>query len=406
MSRLARSRTHHQKTRWIVLRFISVALAYGLFLASCSSATSTPLSTGTLVPPTALSATGTPPATPTVGALIGNTIPSTRIDDRLNTLVERLPLAGLAVGIHFRDELYEQGYGLADLESGEPVKATTAFKIASLTKSFTAAAILRLVEEGRLSLDDPITRFIPGTPAYAEEILVRHLLDHTSGLPEWSVDTAQEALPEAFSTAEAIDYYFRSTAQLEFQPGKSWSYNNVGYFLLGAIIENVTGMSYDDYLRAAFFEPLEMHFTYDCADTREGLPSGYHSRATGLETVRPSNLRFLGAAGALCSNVGDLLKWLEALSSRKVISPEAWEQMVTSTQLPSGETTDYGLGFVVQQADQGTVILHEGATAGFNSYFAYYPEHDLYLVLLTNTDSFDPDLRTIASLIVDMTLRK
>ncbi|MDQ2692433.1 MAG: beta-lactamase family protein, partial [Chloroflexota bacterium] len=355
------------------------------------------------VPPATQSTTNTPPALDTPEK---HRIPSARIDDRLNTLVERIPLAGLAVGIHFKGELYEQGYGLADLDSGEPVTGTTVFKIASLTKSFTAAAILRLVEEGQLSLDDPLSRYIPGTPAYAEEILVRHLLEHTSGLPEWSVDVAQEALPETFSTAEAVDYYFNSTQQLEFEPGESWQYNNIGYFLLGAIIENLTGVRYGDYFMSSFFQPLEMRSTFDCATGSGELTTGYHSRANGLETARSSDLRFLAAAGALCSNVGDLLKWLDALSSGKVIAQETWQQMITPTGLPSGEITDYGLGFVVQQADQGMLIMHEGATAGFNSYFAYYPEHDLRIVLLTNTDGFDPDLRSIASLLADMILRE
>ena len=403
MSRPHVSRTIFDKNRRMLLRLFQIALVCSLFLASCTSETPTAPPIQTDEPPTVQSSTITPPATHPPEE---NTIPSGRIDDRLNTLVERIPLAGLAVGIHFRGELYEQGYGLADLDSGEPVTETTVFKIASLTKSFTAAAILRLVEEGQLSLDDPISSFIHGTPAYAEEILVRHLLDHTSGLPEWSVDEVQEALPETFSTAEAVDYYFNTAQQLEFEPGESWNYNNVGYYLLGAIIENVTGMRYDDYLLSSFFQSLEMNYTYDCITGSEELPTGYHSRARGLETARSLNLRFLAAAGALCSNVGDLLKWLEALSSGKVVSPEAWEQMITPTELPSGESTDYGLGLVIQQADLGTVVMHEGATAGFNSYFAYYPEHDLKIVLLTNTDGVDPDLRSIASLLADMILRE
>lgn len=406
MSRLARSGTDHNETRPIFFLFCHSALICGLFLASCTSGTATSPSRQTISSPTPISSTATPPAIPTVEVAEENKIPSTRIDDRMNTLLERIPLAGLAVGIQYGDEAYAQGYGMVDIESGEPVTETTVFKIASLTKSFTAAAILRLVEEGQLSLDDPISSFIPGTPAYAEAILVRQLLDHTSGLPEWSVDAAQEALPETFSTAEAVDHYFNTAQQLEFEPGESWSYSNIGYFLLGAIIENVTGMRYGDYFMSSFFQPLEMHSTHDCATGSEELPTGYHSRARGLETARSSSLRFLAAAGALCSNAGDLLKWLEALSSGKVIAPEMWEQMVTPTELPSGEITDYGLGFVVQQADLGMLIMHEGATAGFNSYFAYYPEHDLKIVLLTNTDGFDPDLRSIASLLADMILRE
>jgi CubicO group peptidase (beta-lactamase class C family) len=400
MSRLAGLRTR----TW--LRFFNVTLLCGHFVAACTSGTWTPPGEQTVAPTTIPSPTGTAPASAAAEATEEISIPAARIDERMNTLVERIPLAGLALGIHFNGEVYERGYGLANTESGTPVTETTVFKIASLTKSFTAAAILRLAEEGKLSLDDPLTRFLPQIPVYAQGILVRQLLNHTSGLPEWSVDEAQEALPEGFSTAQAVDYYFHTTAQLEFEPGESWSYTNVGYFMLGAIIEHVSGMPYDGYLRETFFEPLGLHSTHDCSSRSDALPAGYHSRQTGLEMARSSDLRFLGAAGALCSTTGDLLRWLHALRNGTAVGPESWEQMITRDRLPGGEALEYGFGFVVQQADQGLLIMHEGATAGFNSYFAYYPDHDLSLVLLTNTDGFDPDLQSIASLLADMLVRE
>ena len=382
-------------------KLFSLILACSLCLIACVPATASLTATQQVE----AGRTGTPTATPSLEAAEEDTFPSTDIDTRMNNLVERVPLAGIALAIHFKDEFYEKGYGGADFESGEPITEETVFKIASLTKSFTAAAILRLAEEGKLSLDDPIARFIPGTPPLAEDILVRHLLNHTSGLPEWSVDTAQETLPDTFTTAEAVQYYFSTVQDLEFEPGESWSYNNVGYFLLGAIIENITGMRYDEYFKKIFFEPLALNSTYDCTSQAEGLPVGYHSVDRQLNIARSSNLHLAAAAGALCSNAGDLLRWLDALSHGKVVRPETWQQMVTPARVSGGEPLDYGFGFVITESDQGTLIMHEGATAGFNSFLVYYPEHELSIVLLTNTDGFDPTLRSIASMLAEIVLQ-
>jgi CubicO group peptidase (beta-lactamase class C family) len=380
---------------------LNLLVVCSLMVMSCTPALSSEQVTQT---PEPIEVTPTAPVTPTSEIAEESKISSAEIDARMNKLVGYAPLAGIAVGIHYKGGFYEQGYGLADVESRKPVTAQTVFKIASLTKSFTAAAILRLSEEGKLRLDDPISRFLPGTPEFAKNIQVQHLLNHTSGLPDWSIDTAQEALPDPFTTAQAIEYYFSAVQSLEFEPGEKSGYNNAGYFLLGAIIENVSGMTYDKYFKSTFFEPLGLHSSTAC-DSGPDL-FGYHSVNKRLETAHPSNLKLLGAAGALCGTVGDLLKWMDALAHGKVIRPETWEQMIAPTKLLDGQVVNYGFGLAIEADSKGLEISHDGVTAGFNSFFAYYPEQELSIVLLTNTDGFDPPLRGIASSLTSLLLQK
>ena len=400
-SLIVKRKNRRNRVRFYLL--CNLIILCSLLAISCSP--SSPVNRQVTQIPETVEVTNTPPAithTPEISR--ESNIPSAEIDARMDKLVDYVPLAGLAVGIHYKDEFYEQGYGLADVESGMPVTAQTVYKIASLTKSFTAAAILRLSEEGKLGLDDPISRFLPGTPEFAKNIQVRHLLNHTSGLPDWSIDMAQETLPDLFTAAQAVEYYFSTVQNLEFEPGEKSSYNNAGYFLLGAIIENVSGMTYDKYFKVTFFEPLGLNSSADCS-SQSDLP-GYHSVNKQLETATPPNLKLLGAAGALCSTVGDMLRWLDALAHGKVIRPETWEQMIAPTKLSDGQVVNYGFGLAIEADSKGPEISHDGVTAGFNSFFAYYPEQELSIVLLTNTDGFDPPLRGIASSLTSILLQK
>lgn len=374
--------------------FLMIALS--LLIMSCVPATST------LTPQPTVSGTDTPSATSTPEMAEELNFPAAQIDTLLNKLVDQTPLAGIALGVQYKGIFYEQGYGLADVANQEPVTTQTPFKIASLTKAVTAAAILQLKEDGQLNLDDPISRFLPGTPEIAKTIQVRHLLNHTSGLPDVSIDAAQEALPETFTTAQAVEYYFSTVETLDSEPGHVWSYNNVGYFLLGAIIESVTGRRYDEYFRTKFFEPLTLSSIMECPSPSALLAVGHHAVNGGFEVANPSNLKLAGAAGALCSNISDLLRWQVALTHDH---PELWDQMVTPETLSDGRLLDYGYGVSVQTGEQGPMRMHDGATAGFNSFFIYYPEQDLNIVLLTNTDGFDSHLRAFATLIASRILR-
>jgi D-alanyl-D-alanine carboxypeptidase len=232
------------------------------------------------------------------------------------------------------------------------------------------------------------------------------LLNHTSGLPDWSIDKAPAALPENFTTARAVEYYFSTVLQLEFELGEAWSYSNIGYFLLGAIIENISGMTYGEYFQANFFEPLALHSFQECSPQLDTLAVGYHLENKQFEIAPPSDPRLAGAAAGLCSDVADLLTWQIALTHAKVIPSELWVQMITPVQLSDGRFLDYGFGVSVQETAQGSALMHEGATAGFNSFFIYYPQQDLNIILLTNTDGpFDSHLRAMSYLIAEKVLQ-
>jgi CubicO group peptidase (beta-lactamase class C family) len=197
---------------------IYLIIVFALFAASCVP--SSPVQEQ-VIPSPELMESNTPAITQTTEPLEESNLPTAEIDTRMAKLVDFVPLAGIAIGIQFKGEIYEQGYGLANVENGKLATMQTEFKIASLTKSFTAAAILHLSEEGKLSLDDSIARFLPKATEVAKDVRVRHLLNHTSGLPDMSIDTAQASLPETFTTAQVVDYYFSTVRKLEFQPGKA-----------------------------------------------------------------------------------------------------------------------------------------------------------------------------------------
>ena len=383
----------------VPLVLVHLAAVVGLLTVSCTAPVPSPTAEAVI------EVTSTPVLTPRPELTEDVRLPIDEIDGLMNNIVDQAPLAGVALGIQFRDKLYTQGYGLADLAAGTPVTPQTVFKIASLTKAITAAAILRLSDEGKLSLDDPIARFFPGTPRVAKDIRVRHLLNHTSGLPDWSIDAAPDSLPENFTTAQAIDDYFRSLEQLDFETGQGWGYNNLGYFLLGAIIEQVSGVPYDEYFQSEFFAPLHLDSSGECPSSGGWLATGYHAVNKTFEAASPSNLKLAGAAGDLCSNVRDLLRWQVALTHGRVLRPELWDMMITPETLSTGRRLDYGFGVSIQRSDHGPAVMHEGATAGFNSFFIYYPEHDLNIVLLANTDRFDSHLRAISSRVASKVLR-
>lgn len=379
---------------------ITLFLITCLLIPSCMPASSPATPPAPETPITATSTT-----VPAAEATQDTDLPTAEIDALMNRLVERTPLAGVALGIQFKNTTYVQGYGLADLESGEQVTPRTLFKIASLTKVATAAGIVHLSEEGKLSLDDPISRFLPQAPPIAQGVLVRHLLLHTSGLPDWSIDEAQEALGDSFTTHQAVEYYFSTLEEPHSEPGQVWAYNNAGYYLLGAIIEELSGMDYDEYLQQTFFQPLGLPSIRQCPAASAALATGYHAMDGQFEEAGPSNLNLLRAAGGLCSNIEDLLNWQVALTHGERIHPQVFHQISTPGTLSNGQTLDYGFGVSIQTMDQGPAIMHDGATAGFNSFFIFYPDHDLNIVLLTNTDGFDSHLRAFSSLIVSRVLR-
>ena len=298
---------------------------------------------------------------------------------------------GAAVAVRHRGELaHVRGYGLANLEWGLPIEPDTVFRIGSITKQFTAAAILKLSKEGRLDVDDPIERHLEGYPVGQRRITVRHLLNHTSGIKSYT------ALPEfwrSLSTrelplAEMIDVF--KDLPPDFEPGERFLYNNSGYVLLGAIIEAVSGKSYGDHLRETFFEPLGLSSTYYLHD-RPVTPkraAGYERLGRQISNATPLCMTWPHAAGALGSNVRDLLRWEAALRGGEVVSPASFAAMTTANRVNNGETFPYGFGLAVHEYRGQTVVGHGGGINGFLTNLVHWPDQDLTIVVLANVTPF------------------
>jgi len=309
---------------------------------------------------------------------------------------------GAAVVAQGGKVIYEGAVGRADLNTGDPLSMASQFRIGSVTKQFTAVAILQLAEAGKLKLEDEIQQYIE-FPRKDHPITVEHLLLHTSGIPSFTdmpVYTPKN-YAEDISLKEIIALF--ADLPLEFQPGTKWSYNNSGYLLLTAIIEQVSGQSWTDYTTQHLFAPAGM--IHSSASTNaEPLAQeavGYAQRDSGWVVADPISLTWPRGAGSIRSTVGDLWKWNSSVMSGKQV-PLAWlERAHSPYTLPDGSSTGYGFGWGFQTVQGSPTIEHNGGIDGFVSASLYLPEQDIYVAVLTNKEAEDatilaPQLAAIA----------
>lgn len=299
---------------------------------------------------------------------------------------------GMAVLVARGDQvLYRGACGKASLELGVDLSPDHVFRIGSVTKQFTAAAVLKLAGEGRLSLDDPLDRFLPGYPG-GEAITVRMLLDHTSGVRSYT--SMPDVMPDGtirrdLTTAQLVDVF--KDEKPDFAPGQGWRYNNSGYVLAGAVIEAVTGKSWHGYLDEAFFRPLGM------ASTRYGHPAdavipghvnGYTRQGDRWAPALPLSMTQPHAAGALVSTVDDLLRWNRALHGGRVLDDAAYRAMTT----PAGKAADgeYGFGIFARTLRGQRYLEHGGGIFGFVSALGYVPGEQVTVAVLRNSDGLAP----------------
>lgn len=294
---------------------------------------------------------------------------------------------GISVILAQGDEiLYRDGHGMANLEHNISISPDMVFRLGSLTKQMTTASIMMLEEEGHLQVDDPITRFFPDYPTHGYTITLRHLMTHTSGIIDFlAIAEFPEIVKEDITALDVIDFF--KNQPMNFAPGEAWSYTNSGYVMLGAIIEKISGQSYEEFIQSRIFTPLGMDNTYH-GDFKRIIPNrvvGYEMGAAGYENSAYLSMTIPGAAGAIISNVDDLLTWNRALFGGEVVSQESLGEMTTSFVLNNGESSDYGFGFDVQTLRGQPMISHTGGINGFITYAAYLPESDMYVTVLGNT---------------------
>jgi CubicO group peptidase (beta-lactamase class C family)/uncharacterized protein YneR len=279
-----------------------------------------------------------------------------------------------------------KGYGLADLELQVPVEPDMVFRLGSITKQFTAVSILILAQEGRLGLQDEITKFLPDYPTQGRKITIEHLLTHTSGIQSYT-DMA-EWLPlwrKDFSVKELVDLF--KDKPMQFEPGESWAYNNSGYVLLGAIIEKVSGKTYEAFVDANIFKPLGMKRSYYGGAERiipRRVP-GYQMGQGGFVNAPYLSMTQPYAAGSLLSNVDDMADWSEAVFSGKLVKKEWLDKAFTPYKLKNGESSGYGYGWFTADFGGHRSIEHGGGINGFTSYAMTFPEDGIYLAILTNS---------------------
>lgn len=299
---------------------------------------------------------------------------------------------GMAVLLARGDEvLFRAACGQASLELGVPLTPDHVFRIGSVTKQFAAAAVLKLAEEGKLKLSDPLTKILPGYPN-GDAVTVQMLLDHTSGIKSYTdlPGVMEGPIRHDLSTAQLIASFKDQPA--EFEPGKGWKYNNSGYVLVGAVIEKVAGKPWHQYLQEAFFAPLQLKHT-GYGDPAEGLIPGHVSGYT-LKGERWAPAAFLSmtqphAAGALVSAVDDLLVWNRALHGGKLIGKAQYRQMLTPAK---GAESPYGFGIEIGTLRGEQVLQHGGGIPGFSAFLMYLPESELSAAVLYNADSGRPGM--------------
>jgi CubicO group peptidase (beta-lactamase class C family) len=282
--------------------------------------------------------------------------------------------------------LLDQGYGLANREWNIPNDGDTKFRLGSLTKQFTAVAVMLLNQQGKIDLDAPIKTWLPQAPAAWDAVTTRHLLSHTAGIPNFTAFDDYEALKtQPATTVELIARF--SDRPLDFAPGARFAYSNSGYILLSAIIEAASGQTYADFVTANLFAPLGMTDSgYDRHDAI--LPrraSGYAPGATGIVNADYVDMSIPTGAGALYSTTHDLLKWEQGLFGGRVLNPQSMTALTTPVR------NDYAMGLLVAQADGKKLVWHNGAIEGFNTYMAYDPGDRTAVIVLGNLNGEAPD---------------
>jgi CubicO group peptidase (beta-lactamase class C family) len=308
---------------------------------------------------------------------------SAKVDKYINDEMQKQQIPGLSLAVIKAGQIIlAKGYGFANVEHQVPVKPETIFQSGSVGKQFTATAVMILVEEGKIKLDDSISKYLDNTPKSWEGITVRRLLTHTAGMIMYPKNLN---LREDYTEDELLNQ--AASIPLSFQPGEKWSYSNLGYFVLGIMISKLTGKFYGDFIQDRIFKPLGMN-TARVINEEDIIPN----RAAGyrLENGKLKNQEWFSptfnstADGSLYLTVLDMAKWDASLYGEKILKRSSLDQMWTAVRLKDGETYPYGFGWQLHEAQGGRVIYHGGGWQGFTSFIGRYVDDKLTIVVFAN----------------------
>lgn len=311
-----------------------------------------------------------------------------RVDSIVKPLITDSLIAGTVIGIAQNGKIkFLKSYGFSDLEKKIPLKNNAVFPIASVTKTFTAIAIMQLVEKGLINLDDNINKFID-FDTRSKTVTIKQLLNHTSGIKDYTeTDIPSKLREKGYSSSNFLRLL--EEKQFDFNPTVAMDYNNSGYNLLAIIIEKISGVTYQEYLNQNIFKPINMTNTANCycSSINSKIINGYNMNKDGkLNVVKSRDPKIATGAGSICSTVKDLLKWQIAFHhSKNLLSKKSYALMTSKSELRNGGRTNYGLGIEINQFNGNKVLSHHGVIEGYLSDARYFPENELTIVTLINT---------------------
>jgi D-alanyl-D-alanine carboxypeptidase len=317
-----------------------------------------------------------------------DTLPAS-VDKVVNEILTKTGAPSASVAVVRDGKLaYANAYGLARLDPKTPATPAMRYSVGSISKQFTAAAILMLAEEGKLSLDDKVVRWLPELTR-AKDVTIRQLLSMASGYQDfWPQDYVMPGMLESTTARQIADAWAKKP--LDFEPGTKWQYSNTNYVVAGMIAERVAGMPLIDFLRQRIFTPLQMTsvFNTDLEPLPAGEPARYLRYAVGpLRPAPKEGKGWMFAAGELAMTAQDLAKWDISVIEESVLQPASYRELEREVQLRSGVGAHYGLGVSVNTVDGRRVISHGGEVSGFTAQNVVYPEQRVAVVVLTNLDA-------------------
>lgn len=309
-----------------------------------------------------------------------------KFDVLLNELFSKDGPGGVALVVKDGKTIYRKAFGMANLELGVKMKPENVFRIGSITKQFTATAIMQLIEQGKIKLDDDITKYIKDYPTHGYTITIENLLTHTSGIKSYTglKKWTSEVRKKNFTPKEMVDYF--KSEPMDFAPGEKFMYDNSGYFLLGYIIEIVSGQTYAEYIQQHIFTPIGMKNSYYGGNSPiiKNRAAGYAKDDNGYKNDEFLSMTQPFAAGSLLSTVDDLSTWYAAVMSDKVMTKASRSKAHSVFTLNDGSKTDYGFGWAIGNIQGSPMVSHGGGINGFLSASNYLPEERVFVAVLSN----------------------
>ena len=338
---------------------------------------------------------------------------SKQVDAIFASFVTEDSPGGVVIVVQDGQILYKAGYGLADMEEGTPITVQSIFHLGSVGKQFTALAVMMLAEEGKLKYDDPIGEYLPELARFGDDLTIRHLLHHTSGIPGYYDDgELNEKLLEAaeMPTNEDALALLSEMGEMQFTPGETFSYSNAGYDMLGSLIEQVSGQSYAAFMQERIFDPLGMEHTFSQPNSERlndpDLVHSYVREGDQIEAYDSDPFDYLVGSGSFYTTVEDMALYDQALYTDKLIKQSTLAEAFEPALLNNGIESRYGFGWELGRNSSERYVAHSGEWLGFSSYYARFPEQRLAVIILTNRTYDLPGLGDIAFEIADLYLNQ